>query len=248
MRAPLRGGKASTLVMGQFGNAFAVGATSLYWSTTGGGVMTMPLAGRAFTTLVSTTNECPHPPNPPNECTYPPAMAADATHLYWSNAGQSATLMRVLLDGGAPTTLASAQDSPGALALDATSLYWVDWGWSDVIPPSWQGYGPNAGSVIKAPLSGGAQMTLVSGVSPCGLAVDAASAYWTDFPESFPNGRIMKVPLTGGTPTTVVSSEGEPMACPIAVDATSLYWGTVGVSSRVGVITFTGALMKTTPK
>ena len=46
----------------------------------------------------------------------------------------------------------------------------------------------------------------------------------------------MKAPLTGGAPTTLASGQGYPWA--IAVDATSVYWTTVG----------DGTVMKVTPK
>jgi len=72
--------------------------------------------------------------------------------------------------------------------------------------------------VVKAPLGGGAPVTLSSRPEgPDKIAVDAANVYWTT------SLFVKKVPLGGGTPTTLKSDTVHyPTA--IAVDATNVYW------------------------
>jgi hypothetical protein len=89
--------------------------------------------------------------------------------------------------------------------VDATSVYWTD---------------PEADTIMKVPLGGGAPTTLATGPAPSGIVVDATSVYWTT---SFYRGAsVMRVPLGGGTPTTLATGQNSPPG--IAVDATSVYW------------------------
>jgi hypothetical protein len=54
----------------------------------------------------------------------------DATSVYWVDHGVSGnnngTVMKVALDGGTPTVLASGHNAPIGIAVDATSVYWTD--------------------------------------------------------------------------------------------------------------------------
>ena len=79
-------------------------------------------------------------------------------------------------DGGAPTPLASGQNTPYDIAVDGTSVYWTD---------------PGSGTVMKVPLGGGSPTTLASGLpGPGRIAVDGTSVYWTD---GSPPSLIMKL-------------------------------------------------------
>ena len=74
--------------------------------------------------------------------------------------------MKVAIDGGAPTILASGQSSPTRIAVDATSVYWTN---------------SVNGMVMKVPLDGGTPTTLASNQEiPYGIAVDATSVYWAN--------------------------------------------------------------------
>lgn len=87
----------------------------------------------------------------------------DATAVYWTT-GKGSTVMKVPLEGGIITTLASGHPA-WAIAVDAASVYWST---------------GSEGSVLKVPLSGGPIITLVSGQSAAAaVAVDATSVYWS---------------------------------------------------------------------
>ncbi len=70
-------------------------------------------AGRCLTTLASSPA--------------PFAIAVDATSVYWTTY-LGGTVMKVSLDGGTTTLLASGQNSPQDIAVDATSVYWTTHG------------------------------------------------------------------------------------------------------------------------
>jgi hypothetical protein len=70
------------------------------------------------------------------------------------------------------------------------------------------------------------------------MAVDEESVYWTH------GDKVMKVPVTGGSPITLADNQKSPRA--IAVDATSVYFGTSDATSAPPYIG--GAIMKLTPK
>jgi hypothetical protein len=214
----------------------AVDATSIYWTTVSGHVMTMPLAGGSPTTLVSGQG-------------YPLGIAVDATSIYWTNY-TGGTVMTMPLAGGSPTTLVSGESGPWGIAVDATTIYWTNY---------------IGGSVRTMPLSESSPTTLAFENGPSGVAVDATSIYWTSntdgtvmtmplltagspttlagvnkpwgiavdaastiYVATSSNGSVDQIQSTimGGTVTTVLvaPSDDETYLSGIAVDATSVYW------------------------
>ncbi len=95
----------------------------------------------------------------------PGAIAVDSTSVYWADG--SGAVMKVGINGGAVTTLASeASDIElGTIAVDSTSVYWTA-----------------AGAVKKVGINGGAVTTLASGGRAYYIAVDSTSIYWEVIP------------------------------------------------------------------
>ena len=93
------------------------------------------------------------------------------------------------------------------MAVDGTSVYWTNAG---------------AGTVMKAPLAGGAAHTLASDQGkPYGLAVDGAAVYWV----TRDGGTVMKATLDGTNPGDHRLS-GQDGAVGIVLDDRSVYWTT----------------------
>lgn len=82
-------------------------------------------------------------------------------------------------------------------------------------------------AVMKAPIGGGAPVTLASTQqsNPGGLALDVTSAYWGASTPDGKGGVIMKVPVTGDQAVTIAAGGSLPLD--IGLDATSVYWSTL---------------------
>ena len=101
-----------------------------------------------------------------------------------------------------PTVLAVGQSRAEYVAVDDTSVYWTDL---------------SAGTVMKAPLSGGTPVTLATGQSnPAPIAVNAGGVYWS----SYGDDRLMLSPAGGGMPIFVLSAPVDRLT----VDRSNVYW------------------------
>jgi hypothetical protein len=217
MSVPLDGGVPATLVAGADGGTLAaigiavdVDAKGIYWADWSGIIGQVPLSGGPVTTLASGLQG--------NW-----AIAVGATSIFWTNLNATG-VMQVPLAGGAATMFAPSPVPPYSLAADSTSIYWTQ-----------SINGADGGTVMEAPLDGGAVMTLASSqeaLNPLVIAADGTSVYWTD---RYAN-TVSKV-LRGGGPVTTLAS-GQAGTWGIAVDATSVYWTNI-----TG-----GSVMKLTPK
>lgn len=173
---------------------FAADATTLYFTTIEGAVMSMPKGGGVAVTLAA--DEKPIQ-----------AILVDETSIYWSRSEQGngipGGLKKLSKAGGVPVALTS---SAGLLAQDDSTIYYT-----------------GTDTLMKVPKAGGAPVTLLSGIAPYGIAVDGTSVYYLDsfsaslrkIPKSggAPT-ELVHAPKVGEM--SVITS--------LAVDATSVYW------------------------
>jgi hypothetical protein len=116
-------------------------------------------------------------------------------------------------------TLAASQVNPAGIAVDGTHVYWTNTGNPDVNFTS-------DGSVMMAPIGGGAATLLAAGPSPGEIALDGTNVYWTNYGTyglDAPNGdgAVMTRRIAAGLSVALVAG-GTPWA--IAVDDTSVYY------------------------
>jgi hypothetical protein len=122
-----------------------------------------------------------------------PAIAANATTVYWTSSGTTSltdgTVLAVPAVGGSVTTFAPEQVQPIGITLDGANVYWANAGDIQVVPVGEYGYEGvgTPGGIMEAPLDGGTPTTLVSLTAestyleePTYLAVDSANVYWTN--------------------------------------------------------------------
>src|SRR6476659_6473839 len=94
------------------------------------------------------------------------AIAVDATDVYWTNQ-DARTVMKVPIAGGTPVMLARGATAaqPWDVAVDSGRVYWNDYA--------------SPGSVMTAPLAGGAATTLAGQQDgPRNMAIAGARVYW----------------------------------------------------------------------
>jgi hypothetical protein len=210
MGVPIAGGSPSVIASGLGsgdGLAIAVDATNVYWTTEGPAVCTVeraPLAGGAITTIAT------------EQALEATSVAVDATNVYWADYTDD-KVKSAPVAGGPPVELASSPIGPFAITVDATFVYWTDG--ITVMKCALTGCGNDPTMVATAP---GLQQ---GGIAIGGIAVDADNVYWT-YQGPGSNGAVMKAPLAGGAPTMIACGQDMPIS--LALDATSVYWATLG--------------------
>jgi hypothetical protein len=143
-----------------------------------------------------------------------PAVAADATHVYWLQ-GKGAGLTFVykhtspkLTD--APLELASGQDPGEGIGVYDGYVYWT----------SSTSKTEATGKVSRVSVNGGAVSTLATNqINPSALIVDSSGVYWTNRHSA---GSVMRMPHAGGEPVPLATNQNG--ANGIIADATRVYW------------------------
>jgi hypothetical protein len=196
---PVGGGAAKILASSGPASGVAVANGEVYW-------IELPAAGDPTSLAIAkkvsvgggvpVTIPFPDAANPLHRRAEVVTASTDAVYV-----GFADDILRIPLDGGAPTWTALGQVQ--AFAVDATQLYFTT--------------GDSA--VESVSKSCGPRMRLARGLAPFGVAVDDSAVYFTD--ELFV-GRVLKIAKVGG-PVTVLADQ-EPTPYRVAVDTDSVYW------------------------
>jgi hypothetical protein len=209
----LNGGSVKTLGSGFMNDPFAIGPSGVYGTGDDGNGLTIV---RVPLDGGATVPVVPSSSLVQTASSY--GIAVDATNVYWTFFGNPTTVRKAPLNGGKPVTLATVEGPGSGIAVDVSYAYFC------------------AGTaVMKVPLNGGTPTTLASSTGQ-GVAIDDDNVYFTDG-----SSTVKKVSKNGGTVVTLASGQLRPG--PIAVDATSVYWGNTGADGQSN-----GSVMKLTPK
>lgn len=145
-------------------------------------------------------------------------LAANDTHLYWTNSDAlEPSIRRLSLPSGLPEDFDLAGPSTN-LRLAGDHVYWTSYG---------------TGEVFKRPISGLVSatnlLTTVTSGGPWGLTVDTSHVYFAEHRSS--QGSISRVPLGGGPAEVLVANQEG--AHEVVLDGSDLYW----TSEFAGTIT-----------
>jgi len=151
----------------------------------------------------------------------PCLLAADGSHLYWSNQGLNfggTTIGRASIDGFAPDeSFISGADGPCGVAVDGTYVYWGNTNTTTIGRANLDGSNP-----VQNFIDGAAQ--------PCGLAIQPPFIYWANA-GSFEIGRAN----LDGNPASVnpafITLPAMEQPCGVAVDASHIYWANDSATS-----------------
>jgi hypothetical protein len=225
-----KGGGTSTLLGHTAAGPYdmVAGPTSLFFSEDAL-IETVPKAGGAVTTFGAGQPA-------------PRGIASDGVNVWWANYfGNDVVECAEGGCGQTPSVFGTGQN-PFQVAVDASNVYWLDQGDGNVYASPKAGgarvqigSGGNAGiasdgtsvywagttSIFKAPVGGGATVTLLSGLgAPSGIATDGVNVYYTDIGR----GTVGKCAVggCGNAPTVLGNTFDNPQT--IAVDGTSVYF------------------------
>jgi hypothetical protein len=173
------------------------------------------------------------------------SLLVDDDSAYWVNTVSSSAcspacnwaIVRVPLDGGPSSTVATTQARVIALGEDATSVYWEQEGFG---PVSQDGSAPTDSAIRAVPKSGGSPRTVVDGFEnggpPAlppgyipgnwfgsgGLAISGTDLYFAD--TNFSSYHLVHVSTSGGPVTVLRSVASGESARGLASSSGNLFW------------------------
>lgn len=146
----------------------------------------------------------------------PVSIAVDDSGVYVAESGDDGAIVRVVHEGGGgETRLVTHQPGPHGIVLTDTEVFWIDDGAFDVAKGATVG-----GAIMRVSKAGGAAQQVVAADGATALLVDGGFAYYSVA------DAIMRAPLAGGAGAVVAAKQHEPRS--LAVDATHVYWTTLG--------------------
>lgn len=155
----------------------AVDAVNVYWTTTDGNVVKVPIDGGNTTVLASGQKS-------------PRGVAVDALNVYWVNAVTPGQVMSVPIAGGTPTVLADMQRRPVNLVVNNGVIYWTN---------------SSNGTIMSVPASGGTVVQLAANQgSAVAIAIEANTLYWSSIGLGVIRSLPL---IEGGTITTIASDQ-----------------------------------------
>ena len=191
---------AAMLLLGPVGSADAY----VYWSSTGSGAI-----GRANN---DGTNVDPKFISGLNS---PIGLTVDSGHIYWSSLTGDA-IGRANIDGtGVDQKFISGLDEPNGVAVGSGFVFWSEGAQARIGRANVDG-----SNVIP---------NLVTGITPCGVAVDAGNVYWAS--QEGPPAHIGRAAL-GGVPFDVdfVTIPAAEYPCGVAVSSSYIFWADTEVT------------------
>jgi hypothetical protein len=189
---------ATDQLTGTGGSVLGAGLGQLFWADGNDAISTAGLDGSDPRAIV---------PGQPG----PLGVAADTSHVYWTNFNDG-SLWTAGYDGSDAHAILSPGSAGPGVAVSGGHLYWTTIG------------GPTGGAVWEAGLNGSDPHTVVTGQAGAfGLAADASHLYWTTTGDSSNGaGAIWQAGLDGSGAHAIVTGQFEPLG--VAVNATQVFW------------------------
>lgn len=142
-------------------------------------------------------------------------LACNGSHLFiaW-RAHPEATIQRLSVTGGPPTTLVSGQCFATPIAVTTSDLFWGS-----------QCNYDQGGGIWTAPIAGGEARRLATGnvFYPVALTADAGALHWANNGPGFNGDSVTTLELPNGSPKTVVTRK-EHGANHLASDGQEVFW------------------------